>query len=50
MRLSNDYMLTLEHATCGTVAEGSSLEIEESQDLNDPNAQEILLESVEVET
>ena len=35
-------------AVCNTVAEGASLEIEQLQDTDDPNAQEILLDSIEV--
>ena len=38
------------HAARGTVAEGAQLEIEVSTDQTDPNAQEIVLESVEIET
>jgi hydrogenase nickel incorporation protein HypA/HybF len=37
------------HAARGTVAEGALLEIEELTDMIDPHAQEILLDSVEVE-
>ncbi len=36
------------HGTKGTRAENSTLDIEVSQDANDPHAQDILLESVEV--
>jgi len=36
-------------AAHGTAAEGAKLEIEELSDTNDPTAQQILLESVEVE-
>lgn len=35
-------------AACGTVAEGAQLDIEISTDQTDPNAQEIVLESVEI--
>ncbi len=35
-------------ASRGTIAEGAELRIEELRDLNDPHAQEILLDSVEV--
>lgn len=37
-------------ASKGTIADGASLEIEESTGIDDPNAQELLLRSVEVET
>ena len=33
-----------------TIAAGASLEIEESTDIGDPNAQQLLLRSIEVET
>jgi hydrogenase nickel incorporation protein HypA/HybF len=36
-------------AAAGTLAEGAKLEIEEARDENDPHAQDIMLESVEVE-
>jgi hydrogenase nickel incorporation protein HypA/HybF len=39
-----------ERASQGTVADNAKLEIAVSDDINDPNAQEILLDSVEVET
>ena len=32
----------------GTIAEGATLEIEQSDDQSDPNAQDILLESVDI--
>lgn len=38
-----------EEAARGGIAEGARVEIEESRDLEDPNAQEIVLVSVEVE-
>ena len=38
-----------EHAAEGTVAESARLDVYESEDINDVLAQEILLESVEVE-
>ena len=38
------------HASRGTIAEGASLEIVESADPSDPNAQDLLLRSIEVET
>ena len=38
------------HAARGTVAEGARLNIEVLTDVTDPHAQEILLDSVEVET
>lgn len=34
----------------GTVADGALLEIEVSTDIGDPNAQDLLLRSIEVET
>jgi hydrogenase nickel incorporation protein HypA/HybF len=37
-----------EHAALGTVAEGAVLEVTQLTDINDPNAQEILLESLDV--
>ena len=37
-----------EAAIVGTVAEGATLEIEQSGDQGDPNAQDILLESVDI--
>ena len=39
-----------EQASKGTIAQGALLEIEESTDIGDPNAQQLLLRSVEVET
>jgi hydrogenase nickel incorporation protein HypA/HybF len=36
-------------ASQGTIAEGAELIAEELTDINDPNAQDILLESVDVE-
>jgi hydrogenase nickel incorporation protein HypA/HybF len=39
-----------EQASRETVAEGASLEIEESADIDDPDAQALLLRSIEVET
>ena len=38
-----------EEAAAGTVATGARLEVELNPDENDPNAQDILLDSVEVE-
>lgn len=38
------------HAACGSVAEGAQLEIEVMTDETDRNAQEIVMESVEIET
>ncbi len=38
-----------EHMTEGTVAEGARLEIETSDDPTDPLAQQVLLDSIEVE-
>jgi hydrogenase nickel incorporation protein HypA/HybF len=37
------------HASCGTAAEGAWLDVEVLSDATDPNAQEVILESVEVE-
>ena len=37
------------HASGGTVSEGAELEIEVSEDMNAPDAQDILLKSVELE-
>ena len=39
-----------EQASGGTIAEGALLKIEVSRDIDDPNAQALLLRSVEVET
>jgi len=39
-----------EQASKATVAEGASLEIEESTDIVDPDAQDLMLRSIEVET
>jgi hydrogenase nickel incorporation protein HypA/HybF len=39
-----------ERETRGTVAEGAALEVEAQSDVHDPGAQDILLESVELET
>ena len=38
-----------ERATAGTLAEGARLDVAISDDVQDPNSQDILLESVEVE-
>ncbi|BBM88252.1 hydrogenase maturation nickel metallochaperone HypA [Candidatus Uabimicrobium amorphum] len=37
-----------EHSSNNTVAEGAELEIEVLTDTNDPNAQQIILDSIEV--
>ena len=37
-----------DHAAVGTVADGAALTIRELTDMSDPQAQEIILESVEV--
>lgn len=37
-----------EAAIVGTIAEGATLDIEQSDDQSDPNAQDILLESVDI--
>ncbi len=37
------------HGTIGTKAEGARLDVEVSLNTNDPNAQDILLDSIEVE-
>ncbi len=39
-----------EQASKATLAEGAALEIEESADIDDPDAQGLLLRSIEVET
>jgi len=39
-----------EQVSTATLADGASLEIEESTDIDDPNAQDLLLRSIEVET
>jgi hydrogenase nickel incorporation protein HypA/HybF len=38
-----------ERATRGTVAEGASLDVEELLDIHDAHAQDIILESVDIE-
>ena len=38
-----------EEASAGTIAEGAELDIVVSDDVNDPNAQEILLQSISVD-
>jgi hydrogenase nickel incorporation protein HypA/HybF len=38
-----------DQAAAGTMAEGARLDIVEISDISDPNAQEIILESVEIE-
>lgn len=38
-----------EAGTRGTVAEGAALEVETSEDVEDPNAQDILLKSIDVD-
>ena len=37
------------HAAAGTIAENAALEIEASSDFNAPDAQDIVLESVEID-
>ena len=37
-------------SSAGSIADGASLTIDSSDDLADPNAQEIVIESIEVET
>lgn len=37
-----------EAAIVGTIAEGAALDVEQSDDQKDPNAQDILLESVDI--
>ena len=37
-----------EAAIVGTIAEGATLDVEQSDDQKDPNAQDILLESVDI--
>ena len=39
-----------EEAINGTVAQGATLEVEQCHDEKDPNAQDILLESVEIKS
>ncbi len=39
-----------EQASKGTIADGARLEVEESADVRDPNAQDLLLRKIEVET
>ena len=39
-----------EEAAAGSIAEGARLDIEVSEDMDDPNAEDILIRSVEVET
>lgn len=34
----------------GTIAEGASLKVDLSEDIHDPNAQELMLRSIEVQT
>ena len=38
-----------DHASRGTVAEGASLEIELLTDISDPRAQDVILESADIE-
>ncbi|HUO97330.1 MAG TPA: hydrogenase maturation nickel metallochaperone HypA [Rhizomicrobium sp.] len=38
-----------EEASAGTIAEGAQLDIVASNDANDPNAQEIILQSISVD-
>ena len=38
------------YASRGTIAEGATLEIIESADTSDPNAQDLVLKGIEVET
>ncbi len=37
------------HSSSGTLAEGAALEFEVSGDISDPNAQALILQSIEVE-
>ncbi len=46
---AHHYREYVAQASRGTLADGASLEIEESTDIHDPNAQELLLRSIEVE-
>ncbi|WP_374575566.1 hydrogenase maturation nickel metallochaperone HypA [Phenylobacterium sp.] len=39
-----------EEASAGTIAEGARLEATLSDDISDPNAQDVMLRSIEVET
>jgi hydrogenase nickel incorporation protein HypA/HybF len=45
---ANHFREHFEVASRGTVAEGARMDIQVLTDLNDPHAQEILLESVEI--
>jgi hydrogenase nickel incorporation protein HypA/HybF len=38
-----------DHESKGTVAEGATLEISQEEDIHDPNAQEIILKSLDVD-
>lgn len=38
-----------EHASRGTIAEGASLEIERLTDLSDPRAQDVLIDTADIE-
>ena len=46
---SDHFREHFEHAIKNTVIEGAKLEVEDLTDIHDPNAQEIILDSVEVE-
>ena len=39
-----------EHASRGTIAEGARLDVQRVSDTDDPNALEVVLDSIEVET
>lgn len=39
-----------EQESNGSVSHGAELEVEVSQDIHDPNAQDLLLKSIEIET
>lgn len=46
---SDHFRHHFEQASAGTIAEGASLHIEESTELDDPNAQGLLLLGIEIE-
>jgi hydrogenase nickel incorporation protein HypA/HybF len=49
-QLSPDHLREhFEAATCGTAAEGAELEVRVIEDLADPRAQSVVLESAEIE-
>jgi hydrogenase nickel incorporation protein HypA/HybF len=46
---SDHFREHFEHGVKGTIAEGAELEVEMNEDKNDPNAADILLESIDVQ-